>query len=327
MISLFLKDSSRIRKLDSADGFQLSDLDRLLWADLFRATPEERAWVEKMLNVHLISRKQAEEIEFSSRYSETDGSIISNIDFCVSNADSFIAEVATFIISPSDVLITLRQSDFYCFSTMGSAILKQNPTDWSGKKIFITLIENHIDHVADMVEIGARHISDLSGQISSSQDIDKAVIKRISQLQEQTMILRENIFDLQRVISGLRRSSRFPEAVRPHLRLMLDDVASLVSHTDFSFQRLDYLQDVALGLINIEQNEIVKIFSVAAVIFMPPTLVASFYGMNFRLMPELSWEYHLSNGAVIPLGYLFAIGLMILLTGLTIWFFKYKKWL
>ena len=99
--------------------------------------------------------------------------------------------------------------------------------------------------------------------------------------------------------------------------MMIKDVNSLINHADFSFQRLDYIQDAALCLINIEQNEIVKIFSVAAVVFMPATLIASIYGMNFSIMPELHWKY----------GYLFAIGLMLLCSGLTIWFFRFKKWL
>ena len=107
---------------------------------------------------------------------------------------------------------------------------------------------------------------------------------------------------------------------------MIKDVNSLISHTDFSFQRLDYIQDSALGLINIEQNEIVKIFSVAAVIFLPATLIASIYGMNFRVMPELEWVLQLGD-FTLPMGYIFAILLMILASGVTIWYFRYKKWL
>ena len=127
------------------------------------------------------------------------------------------------------------------------------------------------------------------------------------------MSLRENIFDRQRVLSGILRSERFPNDIYPRLQLMIKDVNSLINHADFSFQRLDYIQDAALGLINIEQNGIVKIFSVAAVVF--------------KTMPELEWTWHLSNGWVIPVGYLFAIGLMIVCSILTIWFFRYKKWL
>ena len=154
-----------------------------------------------------------------------------------------------------------------------------------------------------------------------------AVLHRISAVQESSMSLRENIFDRQRVLSGILRSERFPNDIYPRLQLMIKDVNSLINHADFSFQRLDYIQDAALGLINIEQNEIVKIFSVAAVIFMPATLIASIYGMNFKFMPELDWTLTLGNGWNIPLGYIFAIGLMIFCSALTIWYFKYKKWL
>ena len=141
------------------------------------------------------------------------------------------------------------------------------------------------------------------------------------------MILRENIFDRQRILSGILRSERFPNDIYPRLQLMIKDVNSLISHTDFSFQRLDYIQDSALGLINIEQNEVVKIFSVAAVVFMPATLVASIYGMNFRFMPELEWVYTLPNGYTLPLGYIFALALMVLASALTMGYFRYKKWL
>ena len=140
------------------------------------------------------------------------------------------------------------------------------------------------------------------------------------------MLLRENIFDRQRVLSGILRSERFPNDIYPRLQLMIKDVNSLINHADFSSQRLDYIQDSALGLINIEQNEIVKIFSVAAVIFLPATLIASIYGMNFKFMPELNWVWEL-GGYTIPLGYIFAIFMMILASGLTIWYFRYKKWL
>ena len=141
------------------------------------------------------------------------------------------------------------------------------------------------------------------------------------------MVLRENIFDRQRILSGILRSERFPNDIYPRLQLMIKDVNSLINHADFSFQRLDYIQDSALGLINIEQNEIVKIFSVAAVIFLPATLIASIYGMNFRVMPELDWQISIGDSFVLPVGYLFAICLMILCSALTIWYFKYKKWL
>ena len=197
----------------------------------------------------------------------------------------------------------------------------------TGYHLFISLLEVRIDFDADLVELVAKQVATLSKDITSEDSIDKEILHRISALQESTMSLRENIFDRQRVLSGILRSERFPHDIYPRLQLMIKDVNSLISHADFSTQRLDYIQDAALGLINIEQNEIVKIFSVVTVIFMPATLIASMYGMNFKVMPELDWQLTLSNGWTLPLGYIFAVCLMLLCSGLTIWYFKYKKWL
>ena len=131
------------------------------------------------------------------------------------------------------------------------------------------------------------------------------------------MLIRENIFDRQRILSGILRSDRFPNDIYPKLTLMIKDVNSLISHADFSSERLDYMQDTALGMINIEQSNVTKIFTVGALFFMPPTMIASIYGMNFRVMPELEWKY----------GYPLALGVMILVMVLTYLYFRWKKWL
>ncbi len=197
----------------------------------------------------------------------------------------------------------------------------------SGNHIFITLLEVRIDFDADLVETIAKQASDLGKEMNAEDSIDKEIIQRINNLQENTMILRESFFDRQRVLSGILRSSRFPDDIYPRLQLMIKDVNSIINHADFSSMRLDYIQDAALGLINIEQNEMVKIFSIAAVIFLPATLVASIYGMNFQILPELEWQITFANGYTLPLGYLFALCLMILFSAGTIWFFKFKKWM
>ena len=131
------------------------------------------------------------------------------------------------------------------------------------------------------------------------------------------MLLRQNLLDKQRMVSAMLRSEHFPKDCLDRLRLMIKDVNSLMDHTSFSFDRLEYLQDTFLGLINIEQNRIIKIFTVASVIFLPPTVIASLYGMNFSHMPEYSWRY----------GYPFAVLLMVLSSLVTLYFFRRKGWL
>ena len=262
-----------------------------------------------------------------SKYSETENAIISNSNFFVPTGDSFEVEPVSFILSNEGVLVSVRNADMRTFREAEKRLQMNYRSFSTGYHILISLLEVRIDFDADLVEMVGRQVSSLSKGISKEESIDKAVIHRINTLQERTMILRENIFDRQRILSGILRSERFPNDIYPRLQLMIKDVNSLISHTDFSFQRLDYIQDSALGLINIEQNEVVKIFSVAAVIFMPATLVASIYGMNFRVMPELEWVYTLPNGWDLPLGYIFALGLMVLASGLTMGYFRYKKWL
>ena len=301
--------------------------DDILWIDMLLPTIKEQKAVENFMEISLQTKQQVEEIESTSKYSENENSIISNSNFFVPTGDSFIVEPVSFIISNEGVLVSVRSAEFRTFRETEKRLQMNYRSYSTGYHLFISLLEVRIDFDADLVELIAKQVAALSKDINSENSIDKEVLHRISALQESTMSLRENIFDRQRVLSGILRSERFPNDIYPRLQLMIKDVNSLINHADFSFQRLDYIQDAALGLINIEQNEIVKIFSVAAVIFMPATLIASIYGMNFKFMPELDWTLTLGNGWNIPLGYIFAIGLMIFCSALTIWYFKYKKWL
>ena len=327
MITIYLKQYNKIIRNADTELFDDLGFDDILWIDMVQPTIKEQKAVENFMEISLQTKQQVEEIESTSKYSETENAIISNSNFFVPTGDSFEVEPVSFILSNEGVLVSVRQADMRTFREAEKRLQMNYRSFSTGYHILISLLEVRIDFDADLVEMVGRQVSSLSKGINKEDSIDKAVIHRINTLQERTMILRENIFDRQRILSGILRSERFPNDIYPRLQLMIKDVNSLISHTDFSFQRLDYIQDSALGLINIEQNEVVKIFSVAAVVFMPATLVASIYGMNFRLMPELEWVYTLPNGWNIPLGYLFAIGLMVLASGLTMGYFRYKKWL
>ena len=327
MITIYLKQYNKIIRNADTELFDDLGYDDILWIDMVQPTIKEQKAVENFMEISLQTKQQVEEIESTSKYSEHENAIISNSNFFVPTGDSFEVEPVSFILSNEGVLVSVRQADMRTFREAEKRLQMNYRSFSTGYHILISLLEVRIDFDADLVEMVGRQVSSLSKGINKEDSIDKAVIHRINTLQERTMILRENIFDRQRILSGILRSERFPNDIYPRLQLMIKDVNSLISHTDFSFQRLDYIQDSALGLINIEQNEVVKIFSVAAVVFMPATLVASVYGMNFRVMPELEWVYTLPNGWDLPLGYIFAIGLMILASGLTMGYFRYKKWL
>lgn len=327
MIDIFVKRGDEIIKEVGVDRILDLQNDQILWVDAYRPSEVEQNIIEKTLDVDLLSKEEAEEIESTSKYSEAPNGVVANMDFYQQKTDRFTPEPISFIISRTGFLVSVRHIKCDVFEEAEKRILLDKSQNFSGTDIFMTLIEAHIDREADMLELVAKHIAQLNHDITSNDRIGKEMIRRINSLQEKIMSLRESIFDCQRVLFSIRRSSRFPASIQPRLLLMLNDVDSLISHADFSLQRLDSLQDTAMGLINIEQNEIVKILSVAAVIFMPPTLVASLYGMNFKVMPELNWEYHTAAGSVIPVGYIFALCLMVIFALLTYFFFKFKKWL
>ena len=327
MITIYLKQYNKIIRNADTDLFDDLGFDDILWIDMVQPTIKEQKAVENFMEISLQTKQQVEEIESTSKYSESENAIISNSNFFVPTGESFEVEPVSFILSNEGVLVSVRQAEMRTFREAEKRLQMDYRSFSTGYHILISLLEVRIDFDADLVEMVGRQVSALSKTITKEDSIDKDILLRLSTLQERTMVLRENIFDRQRILSGILRSERFPNDIYPRLQLMIKDVNSLISHTDFSFQRLDYIQDSALGLINIEQNEVVKIFSVAAVVFMPATLVASIYGMNFRLMPELEWVYTLPNGWDLPLGYIFAIGLMVLASGLTMGYFRYKKWL
>ena len=290
--------------------------DDILWIDLMTPTIKEQKAVENFMEINLQTRQQVEEIESTSKYFETENAIFTNSNFFLMNGETFAVEPVSLIISEG-VLISVRSAESRTVRETEKKLQMNYRAYPTGYHLMISILEVRIDFDADLVESISKQIARLSKDLNSGNSVDREVLHRINSLQESTMLVRETIFDRQRVLSGILRSERFPNDIYPRLQLMIKDVNSLINHADFSFERLDYLQDTALGLINIEQNNITKIFTIAAVFFMPATLVASIYGMNFHHMPELEWRY----------GYLFAIGLIILVSCLTIAYFKHKKWL
>lgn len=316
MITIYLKQFNKIVRNADLKLFDELGYDDILWIDLLSPTIKEQKSVENYLDISLQTRQQIEEIESTSKYSETENAIFSNANFFVPTAEGFVVEPTSFTVC-HNILVSVRNAEFRTFNEAAKRLQMNYRAYPSGFHVLISILEVRIDADADLVETVAKQIAALSKDISLGERVDKDVIKRINQLQENTMLIRENIFDRQRILSGIMRSERFPEDIEPRLQLMIKDVNSLINHADFSFERLDYLQDTALGLINIEQSNVTKIFTVASLFFLPPTMIASIYGMNFSFIPELKWRY----------GYLLALGLMIMASLLTYWYFKHKKWL
>lgn len=316
MITIYSKSKNKINAVHQLSLFEEADFENILWIDLIMPTDDERAQVEKAMEVNLQTKQQTEEIESSSRYFETDTLVIANSNFLIQCNGTFVHEPVSFILK-EHILISLRNTELKSFTDTIKKIETSPRAYISGYHIFVTLFETRIDMDADLVEHIVKEIAHLSKRITIEKELNEKMILEITKFQENTMSIRENILDKQRVISGIMKSERFPHEVYPKLRVMIKDIGSLLEHTSFSFERLEYLQDSFIGLINIEQNKIIKIFTVFSVIFMPPTLIASIYGMNFKIFPELSWSY----------GYGFALTLMLLSSIGSIFYFKRKKWL
>ena len=312
-VKLFYHKDNTIRMSRSIEFLKTTPIKNFLWIDLNNVDEEIENELEDYLKIYIQEEEEMIEIEMSSRYIETTDSLVVNSNFLLNN---FEREPVSFILK-NNILITVRSEDLLSFKDTVTKIFASPGTYPTGFHVFVALFETRVEIDADMVEEMTQRITTLSNSISI-KEADEELLMEIKDLQEKTMMLRENIIDKQRVISSMLKSSHMPGELHGKLTIIVKDINSLIEHVRFSFERLDYLQDTFLGFVNIEQNKIIKMFTVISVIFMPPTLIASIYGMNFGdSMPELSWKY----------GYEFSIALMVGAVAIILFYFRRKKWL
>ena len=215
MITIYLKQYNKIIRNADTKLFDELGYDDILWIDMLLPTIKEQKAVENFMEISLQTKQQVEEIESTSKYSEDENAIISNSNFFVPTGDTFIVEPVSFIISNEGVLVSVRSAEFRTFRETEKRLQMNYRSYSTGYHLFISLLEVRIDFDADLVELIAKQVAALSKDINSEDSIDKAVLHRISALQESTMSLRENIFDRQRVLSGILRSERFPNDIYP----------------------------------------------------------------------------------------------------------------
>ena len=319
MLSIFYRENGKILLSQSEKDFPKIKLEDTVWIDLVDPTGAEKRAVEGFMGTEIQSRAQAEEIESSSRYFETDDAIFANTNFLTPGQDEYMMQPVSFTIV-DDTLTTLREVPLRSFTELQRR-LQVNPKQYpSGFSVFASILDQRVDLDADMIELLSKDISQYAKRINEEEDIDQELLLDISQMQENTMVVRENVVDKQRLISNLMRSTKVPRNLENRLNVILCDISSLLSHTNFCFERLEYLQDTVLGLINLEQNKIMKVFTVVSVFLMPPTLIAGFYGMNVRLPMIAADEPNASFW-----NWIIILGIMAL-SCLIIWFaFKRKK--
>ena len=288
---------------------------QIVWVDLQEPSPDEQKKVEEYFGIEFFTPQEAAEIESSSRFFEDSSGFEANSAFLVKQASSYTTKQVSFIFK-NNILFTLRHSDLKSFAETVRK-LKTFTTNSNALQIWLLLLETQTDLDADFIEFLTRSTNKVSRRLVKDRSIEEESLIQITELQENTILIRESIVDKQRLVSSLLKSFLVHNPEKDRLHIILKDINSLLQHTQFSFERLEYLQNTFLGLVNIEQNQVIKIFTVVTVVFMPPTLIASIYGMNFNYIPELQWKA----------GYPFALLLMILSSFGFLVYFERKKWL
>jgi len=315
MLEIFFKQKGQVVTTDEISALDQLGYDDVLWVDLSSPTGEEKRAIETFLNTTLQSRAQAEEIESSSRYSETETTIFANTNFLIPGPESYSMEAVSFILCEG-IIVTIRHVPLRSFTDIQRRIMANYRSLPTGYHILIGILENRIDLDADMIELMSKEIAQYSKKISLGGAMGEELLLDINQLQENTMLVRENIVDKQRMISSILKSDKFPRDVFGKLNVLIKDINSLINHTNFSFERLEYLQNTVLGLINLEQNRIMKIFTFVSLLFIPPTLIASIGGMNVEL-PLVGGKVDFAIIMLIMLGAVLIVSI----------FFKRKKML
>ncbi len=301
-----------------------------VWYNLTNPTKAEDDFVESCLGIDIPTRAEMDDIEPSARLYNEDGAEFMTITALYnSETDEPQKTPITFVLRGNQ-LVTVRYADPKPFKLFERLVTRPtNNVYTSGEKVMLGLIEAIIDRLAQLLETTGDEIDQISREVfrnktknveRKSRDLQE-IIEKIGKKGDILTLARESLVSIARLSSFHQTAggidSKTAKELRQELKVLQRDAAALSDHAAFLNSKINFLLDATLGLINLEQNAIIKIFSVAAVVFLPPTLVASVYGMNFDIMPELHWTF----------GYPWALGLMILSAILPYLFFKRKGWL
>ena len=299
-----------------------------VWYNLTDPTKAEDDFVEQCLGIDIPTRAEMDDIEPSARLYNEDGAEFMTITALVnSETDEPQKTPITFVLR-NNQLVTVRYADPRPFRLFEIRALKTNGRSYaSGEMVMAGILEAFIDRLAQVLESTGDEIDTISREVFrnkvknatvKARDL-QSLIEQIGRKGDMLTMARESLLTIVRLTSFHQASGNSKQArdLRQELKILQRDASALSDHASFLSNKINFLLDATLGLINLEQNQIIKIFSVAAVVFLPPTLVASIYGMNYDIMPELHWSY----------GYPFALGLMILSAIFPYLFFKRKGWL
>jgi magnesium transporter len=297
-----------------------------IWIDLVAPTQGEDKAVEKLLGIAVPTREEMQEIEVSSRlYIENGARYMTATLMCQSDTAMPKHTAVTFILA-NQRLVTVRYDEPRPFTIVDYKLGRSCSPNVSGETVLTDLLDAVIDRAADILERAGAEVDVVSHVIFEPDDEEapklsqNEILRTLGRKGDLASKVRESLVSIGRVLTFLLNEAegmRWTKETRVQLKSMQRDVSSLSDHATYLTNKVIFQLDAMLGVVSIQQNNIIKIFSVAAVVFMPPTLIASIYGMNFKHMPELEWLG----------GYPMAIVMMILAAVGPVIFFKWKKWL
>jgi magnesium transporter len=328
MLRAYIREGDRLVATDF-DPDAPVELPEAVWYSLIDPSREEDKFVEACLGIDIPTRREMQDIEPSARLYTEEGAEFMTITALVdTDGDQPVKTPITFVLR-NNQLVTVRYADPKPFRLFERLVSR--PTGYqTGERVMIGLLESFIDRLAQLLETTGDEIDQISREVFGNKSTKptrktrdlQSLIERIGKKGDTLTLARESLVSITRLVSFHQTPDtgivpKELKELRQGFKTLLRDAAALSDHAAFLSDKITFLLDATLGLINLEQNQIIKIFSVAAVVFLPPTLVASIYGMNFDFMPELAW----------PFGYPLALGLMVLSAALPYMFFKRSGWL
>jgi len=325
MFSVFVPSESSLKKAVVEDLTALPE--SAVWIDLFSPSAAEDKAVERLAGIAIPTREDMQEIEISSRlYIENGARYMTATLMCHSDTDMPRTTAVTFILGDHR-LVTVRYDLPKLFALVEAKLGRSCTPAITGEMVLMELLDAVIDRCADILERCGAEIDQVSHDIFEPESERHGHAKQYSQILisigrkgDLTSKVRESLVSIGRVVaflSAVVEGVKWSKDMREQLKTMQRDVSSLTDHASYLSSKITFVLDAMLGVVNLEQNNIIKLFSVMAVVLMPPTLIASIYGMNFKSMPELEWVH----------GYPMALVLMLIAAIVPYWIFKFKKWL
>jgi magnesium transporter len=325
MIIAYLKDSNLQSQVVSSGNKGI--LENAVWIDLVSPTLEEETMVEQFLSIDIPTREELQEIEVSSRLYKMKGSVFMTGTMIAKSEGADIKTDAVTLILVNNVLVTVRYIEPQSFLQFILRLNRISPEHYTPIHLVIEFLESAVDRLADILERVGHQIDDISQLIfrpskksNFRQNLDYTqLLKTIGTNGDLNTKVQDSLLSFNRLVTFFEQSCSVRLDAEENSRIITinKDISSISNHANFLSNKIIFLLDATLGMVNIEQNNIIKIFSIAAVILLPPTLVASIYGMNFHFIPELSWRW----------GYPFSISLMVFSALLPYFYFKRRNWL